>query len=199
MQFITVAALLLATGSVNAACPPGYRQHRHSPSTKPVASSSAPYSFPTYPAATPTPTPSSTPVAVVPSSSSTPAAATPVPTTSDSSLTADEQSALDTQNDARSEVGVDALTWSDALAADAQTWADHLAAQNSPGSLVHDTDSGEGENLYWQSGGSDPYAAAAEAWVAEKSLYNGEAITGSGNFEEYGHYSMWTYHFSLFS
>lgn len=178
MQLITASsalAALLLTTTVNAACPPGYRQHRHTPSTSPTPTPTAYYTY--YPTA-------------AASSSSSSSSATPVPTT-DTSLAADQQSALDTQNAARADVGVAALSWSASLAADAQTWADHLASLGSPGQLVHDTDSSEGENLYWQSGGSDPFAAAAKAWVAEKSAYDGEAITGSGNFEEYGHYSMY--------
>lgn len=132
---------------------------------------------------------------VVPTTSSTStstaaAVTSSAATSSNSALTADQQSALDTQNSARADVGEADLAWDAGLVTDAQTWADHLAAQNSPGSLVHDTSSGEGENLYWQSNADSPFENAAAAWVAEKSSYSGEAIgTGSG-FESYGHYSM---------
>lgn len=209
-------AAFLLTGDVfvNAACAPVNR-HRPSPSTTP--SYVWPSAFFTIPAAASPSSPSSAaPVVPVTTSSSTlatvivPAVPTTtsssvavvVPTTTSStaaatssaaaasSLTTDEQDALDTQNSARSDVGAVAMTWDAGLVSDAQTWADHLASLNSPGSLEHDTQSTEGENLYWQSNSDSPYENAAAAWVGEKSSYSGEAIgTGSG-FEDYGHYSM---------
>jgi hypothetical protein len=87
-----------------------------------------------------------------------------------------------------------ALVWDDTLASDALAWAQNLASSGgSSGTLTHATGTGEGENLYWQSNSDNPYTNAATAWVDEKSTYNGEAITGTGNFENYGHYSMCRY------
>lgn len=136
-------------------------------------------------------TPSTTAV-VTPSTTSSAAAAptTSAASTTDSTLTADQSSALDSQNSARSDVGEAALTWNATLATNAQTWADHLASLNDGGTLIHSDTTTEGENLYWQSNSDSPFAAAASAWVGEKSLYDGEAITGTGGFESYGHYSM---------
>lgn len=132
-------------------------------------------------------------VAAVASSSSSAAASTSTATAS-SGLTTDETNALDTQNSARSDVSETALTWSSSLAADAQTWAEHLAdTYGSSGELVHSSDTGEGENLYWQSDSSTPYANAATAWVDEKSLYSGEAISDDAAFETYGHYSKFLF------
>lgn len=83
------------------------------------------------------------------------------------------------------------MVWDDALASDALAWAQNLASSGgSSGTLTHATGTGEGENLYWQSNSDNPYTNAATAWVEEKSTYNGEAITGTGNFEEYGHYTQ---------
>lgn len=104
---------------------------------------------------------------------------------SSSGLDADQKAALDAHNAARSEVGQTALTWDDSLAKDAQEWADHLV---SVGSLTHSQGSGQGENLYMQSGGSSPFASAAKMWIAEKSSYDGQAV-GDGDFGSYGHYS----------
>lgn len=118
------------------------------------------------------------------------AAASSSSSSSSSGLTSDQTSALDTQNSARSAVGAAALTWSAQLASDAQSWADHLASLGTPGTLVHASGTGEGENLYWQSNSDLPYDAAAEAWVAEKSSYRGEAIADNAAFESSGHYSM---------
>lgn len=126
-----------------------------------------------------------TPVA---SSTSSAAAATSSAASTDSSLTTDESNALASHNSARADVGESALTWDAGLASDAQTWANHLATLGA-GTLVHDDQDTEGENLYWSSDSSSPYEAASAAWIAEKSAYDGEAITGSGNFENYGHYS----------
>lgn len=203
MQFSTLALAAFLTASVHGACPSHSRSHHPRPSAVP-SYSAAGYSWsapppgaalPTtlssvtvVPAATPTTT--TTPVAVAPTTTSTTAAAaSSAPPASDASLSTDQTNALSSQNAARADVGSAALVWDAGLASDAQAWADHLAAQNSPGSLVHDDQDTEGENLYWSSASSDPYAAAAEAWIAEKSSYSGEAISGGGNFEDYGHYS----------
>lgn len=139
---------------------------------------------------------SSSVVVVTPSTASTSsvAAAATTAASSSSSLTTDQQSALDIQNSVRSDVSETALVWDETLASDALAWAQNLAAAGgSAGTLTHATGTGEGENLYWQSTSDNPYANAATAWVEEKSTYNGEAITGTGNFEEYGHYSMCQY------
>ncbi|CAN8105207.1 unnamed protein product [Discula destructiva] len=142
------------------------------------------------PETTPSPSPSPPASTPTPNSADPAPAAVSAPPAGDASLATDESNALAAQNAARAVVGVPALTWDAQLVSDAQAWADHLAAQGTPGTLVHDEQNTEGENLYWTSGSSDPYAEAAAAWVGEKSLYNGEAITGVGNFEEYGHYTQ---------
>lgn len=211
MHFSNLAIAALITAGAQAACPlHGHHSQRPSGvpsftrSIRPSAAVSIPsYSFSSV--AIPTTlssvvTPASAPVVVVTTSSSaaaatsttassSAAATTSSVASSDASLTTDQSSALSSQNQARSAVSESALTWDAGLASDAQTWADHLASLNSPGSLTHDDQSTEGENLYWSSDSSDPYNAAAEAWIAEKSDYSGEAISTGGNFEEYGHYS----------
>ncbi|KAF4345060.1 PR-1 [Fusarium beomiforme] len=101
-----------------------------------------------------------------------------------SNLDADQQKALDLHNEARKAVGNDPLSWDDSLAAGAQEWADHLAQL---GSLQHSGGS-DGENLYMGSG-SNPYSSAVEAFLSEKSQYNGEAISGS-NYMSFGHYTQ---------
>ncbi|KAI3401069.1 hypothetical protein diail_213, partial [Diaporthe ilicicola] len=201
MQFTArsaLAALLLATDAL--ACGKGYH-HRHKHTTlqtstlsaTPVPSSTPIAEAPAVPTVLPTSiessSSSSSPIVVVPTTTSTSASASATPTSS--GLTSDEQAALDSQNNARSEVGATALTWDAGLASDALEWAQHLASTaGSSGTLTHSTNTGDGENLYWQSNSDSPYANAANAWVGEKSLYNGEAITGTGNFDEYGHYTQ---------
>lgn len=206
MQLSISAALaaVLITGDVfvSASCPsrPAYSAVPYSfswpaPSTLstvivPAVTTSSSSSV----AVIPTTTSSSSSVAVVPTTTSSTAAATSSAAAS-SSLTSDEQSALDTQNTARSDVGEAALAWDTGLVSDAQSWADQLASSGTPGTLTHATNTNEGENLYWQSNSDSPFENAAAAWVAEKSSYSGEAIgTGSG-FEEYGHYSTFFFFF----
>ncbi|KLO90746.1 plant PR-1 class pathogen related protein [Fusarium fujikuroi] len=101
-----------------------------------------------------------------------------------SNLDADQQKALDLHNEARKAVGNEPLSWDDSLASGAQEWADHLAQL---GSLQH-SGGDDGENLYMGSG-SNPYASAVEAFLSEKSQYNGEAISGS-NYMSFGHYTQ---------
>ncbi|EGU76029.1 hypothetical protein FOQG_11089 [Fusarium oxysporum f. sp. raphani 54005] len=101
-----------------------------------------------------------------------------------SNLDADQQKALDLHNEARKAVGNEPLSWDDSLASGAQEWADHLAQL---GSLEH-SQGEDGENLYMGSG-SNPYSAAVEAFLSEKSQYNGEAISGS-NYMSFGHYTQ---------
>ncbi|KAF7555608.1 hypothetical protein G7Z17_g2036 [Cylindrodendrum hubeiense] len=121
--------------------------------------------------------------------STTAAAAVATTAASDSAtsgLTADQQSALDAHNSARSDVGNADLVWDAALAADAQEWATHLV---SLGSLEHSSVEDQGENLYMQYTTDSPYTNAVAAFVAEKSSYNGEVIT-STNYLTFGHYTQ---------
>jgi uncharacterized protein YkwD len=106
------------------------------------------------------------------------------PSSGSSGLSADQQKALDLHNEARKEVGNDPLEWDDSLVSGAQEWADHIA---SLGSLTH-SQGDDGENLYMGTS-STPYADAVEAFLSEKSQYNGEAISGS-NYMGFGHYTQ---------
>ncbi|KAF4993189.1 hypothetical protein FGRMN_6674 [Fusarium graminum] len=101
-----------------------------------------------------------------------------------SSLTSDQQKAVDLHNEARKAVGNGPLEWDDSLVAGAQEWADHIA---SLGNLVH-SQGADGENLYMGTT-STPMADAVEAFLSEKSLYKGEAISGS-NYMGFGHYTQ---------
>ncbi|KXH40441.1 hypothetical protein CSAL01_01395 [Colletotrichum salicis] len=125
-------------------------------------------------------------------SSLTSSAATASPTaSSNSTLSADLQRALDLHNIYRAAVGNANLTWDDDLAKSAQVWADHLTTV---GSLVHDTNpGGQGECLASQSGGTNSYFTnGVQLWLDEKPLYDGQPIrtTGSPNYLNYGHYTQ---------
>ncbi|KAK1659692.1 CAP domain-containing protein [Colletotrichum godetiae] len=151
----------------------------------------------TLPAATAPPAATSAAPVVTPSAAapveeavSTTSSAAPAATTAASSgtsgLTSDQQAALDAHNAARSDVGVPALEWDATLASNAQEWATHLL---SVGSLTHSSVNDQGENLYMQSNTDSPYINAANAWIAEKSSYNGETITAD-NYMGFGHYTQ---------
>ncbi|KPM39550.1 hypothetical protein AK830_g7004 [Neonectria ditissima] len=146
---------------------------------------------PMFPTIVPTATPTtliklttSAVVAIQTESKEETVVATTTPASS-SDLTADQQAALDAHNAARSDVSVGALTWDADLAANAQEWATHLTTV---GTLTHAEVSDQGENLYMQSGTTNPYINAANMWIAEKSSYSGQAI--DDNYATYGHYTQ---------
>jgi pathogenesis-related protein 1 len=70
---------------------------------------------------------------------------------------------------ARTAVGVGALTWSTEIAAHAQAWANQLAANNCQ--LAHRPNNKYGENLYWSSH-SATAAQVVATWVGESTHYD---------------------------
>ncbi|KAF5965304.1 Pathogenesis-related 1A [Fusarium coicis] len=99
-------------------------------------------------------------------------------------ISADQREAVNLHNEARKAVGNGPLSWDDSLAVGAQQWADHLA---SIGFLQH-SKGDHGENLYMGTTVS-PYSVSTKAFLAEKSQYNGETISGS-NYLNFGHYTQ---------
>lgn len=120
---------------------------------------------------------------VVASSTSAAASATSTGSTGSGSLTSDEQAALDAHNAARADVGTKALVWDTSLVADALAYAQQLA---STGTFEHSGVEGQGENLYMQSGSDSPLLNAVNAFLSEKSEYDGGVITESN----YSHYTQ---------
>jgi uncharacterized protein YkwD len=117
---------------------------------------------------------------------STTSAAVPATTSASSgsgSLTSDEQAALDAHNAARAEVGTKDLVWDTALVADALAYAQTLA---SSGTFQHSGVEGQGENLYMQSNTDNPLVNGVNAFISEKSEYDGGVITESN----YSHYTQ---------
>ncbi|TGJ83598.1 hypothetical protein E0Z10_g5161 [Xylaria hypoxylon] len=107
-------------------------------------------------------------------------------------LGADQQKALDAQNDKRKSKGLKPLAWDNQLANNAEAYAKHLVQI---GKLEHssgDQRPNQGENLAWFSASSTPLLGSANMWLAEEKNYHGEPI-GQGNFGSYGHYTqcMW--------
>lgn len=89
---------------------------------------------------------------------------------------------LQVHNDARAEVGVGPLQWSDKLAQAAQQWANQLSAM---GRIMHNPQTPYGENWAAQSGSFSP-AAAAQMWLGEKTDFRRGQL-GPGNA---GHYTQ---------
>ncbi|KAF2655817.1 PR-1-like protein [Lophiostoma macrostomum CBS 122681] len=117
------------------------------------------------------------------SKTSSAAATTTSASSGSGSLTSDEQAALDAHNAARAEVGTKDLVWDASLAADALAYAQTLA---STGTFEHSGVEGQGENLYMQSNTDNPLLNAVNAFVSEKSEYDGGVITESN----YSHYTQ---------
>lgn len=89
---------------------------------------------------------------------------------------------LRVHNQARAEVGVGPLQWSDKLARAAQQWADQLAGM---GKIMHNPATPYGENWAAQSGSFSP-AGAAQMWLGEKKDFRrGQLGPGSA-----GHYTQ---------
>lgn len=117
-----------------------------------------------------------------------PKPATPAPKPQPPAVTYNND-CLGLANQARQAVNLPPMTWSSALQNSATTYAKKLQSNN-PNSLVlvHSGLAGLGENLYANSGGGT-CVDANKAWIAEKSLYNGQPV-GQGNFGAYGHYTQ---------
>jgi len=130
-----------------------------------------------------TPTYPNNPV-VVPNVPQTPS----MPSNTGSRLSANEvQTLLTLHNQVRANVGVGGLSWSTDAANYVQNWVDQLAATNC--SLIHNPNKRYGENLFMGTTGYYGVGDAVTSWESEKSLYNGETISGS-NFSRFGHYTQ---------
>lgn len=92
---------------------------------------------------------------------------------------------LDSHNEARAEVGMAPLVWSDRLAADAQGWANYLAANDLYDHASLEQRRGQGENL-WK-GPRDQWSANETVgfFVAEKRDFR------FGTFPDISHTGQW--------
>ena len=105
---------------------------------------------------------------------------------------AQAQEALDYHNQARKEVGVQPLEWSEELAKHAQEWADHLAETTCK--MAHRPKDGKfadnyGENLFSGSGKEYTALDASKAWYKEIKDFKNLKLSGS-NWSKTGHYSQ---------
>ncbi len=100
--------------------------------------------------------------------------------------------ALAVHNQARAEVGVGPLTWSDSLAGFAAAWGRELAANGCR--IRHRPRTGAwaqqyGENIFWSSEGSATLAEASKAWYGEIKDFRNQALEGNSWYKT-GHYSQ---------
>lgn len=104
-------------------------------------------------------------------------------------LTAEQkEQALEIHNQARREVGIEDLKWSDELAAYAQEWADELAQSGCE--MVHRTVNDKGENIYWVSDlSSTTPMDAVYAWYSEKADFKNDVLS-MDNILTIGHYTQ---------
>ena len=113
---------------------------------------------------------------------------------SDYALTAEDQAAaLKVHNDARAEVGVAPLQWSEELSQSAAEWAQYLADNEAFKHAGNEVRNGQGENLYKHSQTITDVGGryAALAWYEEINLYTYSPIgSGANNFSAIGHYTQ---------
>jgi len=103
-----------------------------------------------------------------------------------SGLDEDIKGALNVHNEAREEVGVDAIVWSSSLANEAEDYAQELAKS---GRFKH-SKTDDGENLYWYSStNQNPMTEASKSWYEEIQLYRYRKCCGP-NFSDTGHYTQ---------
>jgi Cysteine-rich secretory protein family/LysM domain len=100
------------------------------------------------------------------------------------------QEILNAHNSYRSQVGVPALTWSDALASQAQDWANQLSAN---GAFQHSGTPGQGENLWMGTSHRFSFTQMVESWGNEKQHFvpgTFPNVSNTGNWADVGHYTQ---------
>ena len=99
--------------------------------------------------------------------------------------------ALQIHNEAREELGLEALIWSEELAMEAEIYAKKLAKTNR---FEHCKVTPHGENLYWYSATHVfPFAEASQVWYDEISEYKYRKCCGP-KFSKTGHYTQMIWH-----
>ncbi|MDM7957943.1 CAP domain-containing protein [Blastomonas sp.] len=101
---------------------------------------------------------------------------------------------LEAHNDARQQVGIAPMAWSEPLAAAAGAYASQMSrsghfahSSQAPGARPH------GENLWMGTRGAYSHAEMAGSWVDEQRLYDGGSVDqaiSTGTFGDTGHYTQ---------
>lgn len=105
-------------------------------------------------------------------------------------VSGDVLAALNLHNKYRAAKKVPNLSYDKNLEKDAQNWANHLARNVKK--LQHASGTGQGENLYWASGGGSALKGT-QAWLDEGKWYTGQKV-GEPAKGVIGHYTqcMWS-------
>jgi hypothetical protein len=104
-----------------------------------------------------------------------------------------QQRILATHNQEHLELGLEPLSWNDALARSAQQWADHLAATNRFEHAPENPLAPQGENLWAGTKGYFEPEAMVDAWVREKRFFQPGVFPNNsttGNVEDVGHFTQ---------
>lgn len=104
-----------------------------------------------------------------------------------------EQRVLAAQNRERIELGLQPLSWNNALARSAQKWADYLASTGRFEHAPENRASPEGENLWAGTKGYYSIEAMVDAWVREKQFFRPGVFPNNsttGRVEDVGHYTQ---------
>ena len=105
----------------------------------------------------------------------------------------DINEALQIHNNARKDVGVSNLNWSEELSEDASKWAEQMAKDDRMYHSENDSRPGQGENLFYTTATDSltPARNASQLWYNEIELYTYSPImSGQNNFSEIGHYTQ---------
>lgn len=100
---------------------------------------------------------------------------------------------LEEHNDARDDVGVPRLTWSNRLAAEAQQWAEVLAQRGNMQHSTHEGRGGAGENLWMGSAGHYGPEVMIGAFVDEQRIFRAGTfphVSTTGRWNDVGHYTQ---------
>ena len=105
----------------------------------------------------------------------------------------DIDKAMTIHNNARSDVDLEDLKWSNTLAADAYVWAKQMAKKDEMYHSQNNERTGQGENLYYSSNTDSitPASNASRLWYEEINLYTYSPIgSGLNEFSQIGHYTQ---------
>ena len=105
----------------------------------------------------------------------------------------DIDQALIIHNNARSDVGVSSLKWSNDLSKDALVWAEQMAREERMYHSENEARPGQGENLYYTTATDSLTSArnASQLWYEEIDLYTYSPIlSGENDFYKIGHYTQ---------
>lgn len=115
------------------------------------------------------------------------------PAVADAPSPAFDRRILAVHNRERQNLGLEPLSWNQALAQSARQWAEHLAATGRFEHAPENRSTPEGENLWAGTKGYYPPEAMVGAWIQEKKFFRPgpfPANSTTGRVEDIGHYTQ---------